>query len=231
MIDTLVVVAHHNNGPALMRWLEHSEEMRPGTKMLVVDTGSPKEMLASFQTEVNVAESFDNVLGLVSTPYRGYDTGAYLWAYWNCPASNYLFVQDSCSPREPDYVRQFAERMPGEMGAVGWSSFDIRVWDSDDQAAATAWMYGDQSKWPAKGIFGPIFYTSRKTLDHMAAQGLLPMPPVHKQQQQAMERAWAILLHRAGVRVNFLVDEDMPRGGDMARGNYPALTKTFPVRA
>lgn len=220
MFDTVIVIATHGGVDMLRQTLPKMKRW----PVVVVDTGLRSEATWKFCAE------FENVVFL-DTPYKGYDTGAYLWAYWHIPAENYLFLQDSCTPRDPDFVEQFARAMSGEMGAVGWSSFDIRVWDSDAQCEATEWMYGARSKWPSKGIFGPIFYTSRKTLAHMFDCGLLPMPPVHKEQQQAMERAWAILFHRAGVRVNFLVDEDMPRGYDMEAGRYPALNKTFRLRA
>jgi len=218
--DTVVVVSTHGGTDLLRRSLP----LMTKWPVVVVDTG------AMVPSVWELCDEFDNVAHL-TTPYKGYDTGAYLWAYWNVRAKNYLFMQDSCIPREADFVEQFAKKMPGEQGAVGWSSFTMECWDSDIQRFATAWMYGESSKWPAKGIFGPIFYTTHKTLFHMHVNGLLPMPPVHKQQQQAMERAWAILFHRAGVRVNFLVNDEMPRGNDMAEGRYPALTKVFRVRA
>lgn len=218
--DTVVVVATHGGTDLLRRSLPEMTKW----PVVVVDTG------AKVPAVWELCAEFDNVAHL-TTPYKGYDTGAYLWAYWNVRAKNYLFMQDSCSPREANFVEQFAAKMPGEMGVVGWSSFTMECWDSDAQKNAIEWMYGDRGKWPEKGIFGPIFYTNRKTLVHMDVNGLLPMPPVHKQQQQAMERAWAILFHRAGVRMNFLVDEEMPRGHLMDRGGYPALNKVFRIRA
>ena len=220
MIDTLIVVATHGGHDLLVESLPKMSKW----PVIVVETGPSNPEVSG------LCADFHNVAYL-STPYRGYDTGAYLWALWNAPAKNYLFLQDSCLPREHTFVEQFAAAMPGEMGAVGWSSFDIHVWDSDAQCNATEWMYGARAKWPTKGIFGPIFYTNRKTLLHMDQYGLLPMPPVHKEQQQAMERAWAILFNRAGVRVNFLRDEDMPDGYAMGRGAYPALNKVFRLRA
>lgn len=218
--ETLIVIATHCGADMLAESLPKTQPW----PVVVVETGalSPSVM--------DECDKWSNVAYL-NTPYRGYDTGAYLWAFWNIRARNYLFMQDSCFPREKDFVEQFAKAMPGDMGVVGWSSFDINVWDSADQSVATQWMYGRRDKWPKKGIFGPIFYTNYKTLFHMRIHGLLPMPPVHKEQQQAMERAWAILFHRAGVRANFLVDEDMPRGYDMEAGRYPALNKTFRIRA
>jgi hypothetical protein len=88
-------------------------------------------------------------------------------------------------------------------------------------------MYGKPDRWPKKGIFGPIFYTTNASLKVLDDSGLLPAYPVHKDQQQAMERAWAILFHRAGLDVNFLVDEHLPDARRMGDGGYPALTKVF----
>lgn len=220
MIDTLVVIATHGDGLS-GEALERTRKW----PTLVVRTGPEKVETSCWDIH------YPHVLGQVNTPYRGYDTGAYLWAYWNVPAKNYLFLQDSCCPREDDFVEQFARAMPGPGGAVGWSSFTMTCWDSDAQRTATEWMYGSRDAWPQYGIFGPIFYTNRQSLDFMSERGLLPMPPVHKQQQQAMERAWAILFHRAGLRVNFLRDDEMPNGYAMERGEYPALNKTFRLRA
>ena len=218
--ETLVVIATHGGADLLAESLPKTQPY----PVVVVETGIVTPAV------LDEVDKWDNVAYL-HTPYAGYDTGAYLWAFWHVRAKNYLFMQDSCSPREKDYVARFANAMPGGMGAGGWSSFTMTCWDSDAQRLSTAWMYGLPQSWPPKGIFGPIFYTNRKTLVHMRDNGLLPMPPVQKEQQQAMERAWAILFHRAGVRVNFLVDEDMPRGYDMEAGRYPALNKTFRLRA
>jgi hypothetical protein len=220
MIDTAVVIATHG-GTDLLR--ESLPKMKDRA-VVVVDTG------AHIDSVERLCNQYPNVAYL-STPYRGYDTGAYLWAYWMVSARNYLFMQDSCSPREPDFIEQFARAMPAsEFGAVGWSSFTMTCWDSDAQREATAWMYGGKD-WPLQGIFGPIFYTNRRTLLNMEQKSLLPMPPVHKLQQQAMERAWAILFHASGARVNFLRKDELPNGTEMSEGKYPALTKVFRMRA
>jgi hypothetical protein len=221
-LETLVVIATHGDTSASLALTLNAI---PATQpVAVVQTGK-------HSPEVSVlCATYPNVVYL-RTPYRGYDTGAYLWAYFQIPSKAYLFMQDSCTPREKDFIEQFAAKMPGRFGAVGWSSFTMKCWDSDDQCKATSWMYGDSQKWPRYGIFGPIFYTTRESLDLLWEEGLLPMPPMHKQQQQAMERAWAICFHRAGMTVNFLVEEEMPRGHVMGSGGYPALNKVFRMRA
>lgn len=216
MIKELVVIATHGGVDLLKESLPKFGN-RP---VAVVETGCKTPEV------YELTKQYPNVLYL-STPYKGYDTGAYLWAYWMIEAEEYLFLQDSVSPREADYFEQFAKKMPGKIGAVGWSSFGLHIWDSGLQYEATQFMYGSKDVWPEKGIFGPIFYTTRESLKLMDDSGLLPSYPVHKQGQQAMERAWAILFHRAGLLVNFLVDEDTPRGAYMSQGGYPALNKVF----
>lgn len=220
MLKELVVIATHG-GVDLLKDSLPKFGQRP---VVVIETGIATEAVYTLCRE------YKNVIYL-TTPYKGYDTGAYLWAYWYVPAEKYLFLQDSVCPRDADYFEQFASKMPGPLGAVGWSSFDMAVWDSGEQHAATQYMYGTADRWPKKGIFGPIFFTTRASLKHLDDSNLLPMPPVHKSQQQAMERAWAILFHRAGLNVNFLVDESLPDGRRMGNGGYPALNKVFRMRA
>ena len=220
MLKELVVIATHGGADLLKESLPKFGD-RP---VAVVETGCATPEV------FELTRLFKNVVYL-STPYKGYDTGAYLWAYWMVNAESYLFLQDSVSPREADYFEQFAAKMPGKLGAVGWSSFDLTVWDSGQQCEAVQFMYGASDRWPKKGIFGPIFYTTRDSLKALDDSSLLPAYPVHKLGQQAMERAWPILFHRAGMNVNFLVDENLPNGDRMARGQYPALTKVFRQRA
>ena len=219
MLKELVVIATHGGVDLLKDSLPKFGD-RP---VAVIETGCETPEV------VELTARFKNVFYL-STPYKGYDTGAYLWAYWTLEAEQYLFLQDSCAPREGDYFEQFAAKMPGPLGAVGWSSFDLFVWDSTAQCEATEYMYGAKDAWPKKGIFGPIFFTTRASLKHLDDSSLLPAYPVHKSQQQAMERAWAILYHRAGLNVNFLVDEHLPDGRRMGNGGYPALSKVFRMR-
>lgn len=220
MLEELVVIATHGGYDLLVESLPKFA----GRPVLVVETGSrTPDIEALCHRTPEVIYTF--------TPFKGYDTGAYLWAYWMVPAKKYLFLQDSVSPREADYFAQFAAKMPGRLGAVGWSSFDLTVWDSGQQCEHVQFMYGAADKWPKKGIFGPIFYTTRESLNVLNDSGLLPAYPVHKLGQQAMERAWAILFHRAGLNVNFLVDENLPNATRMGNGGYPALQKVFRQRA
>jgi hypothetical protein len=221
MIETLIVIATHGGADLLRQSLPRMT----GWPVLVVETGV---QTAAVMDEV---AKYENVAYL-HTPYRGYDTGAYLWAYWHVEAKNYLFLQDSVCPTQDTFVDQFYAALgKNTTGVVGWSSFSMRIWDSQEQAMATEWMYGEHTEWPPKGIFGPIFFATRTALDTLRDKGLLPMPPVHKEQQQAMERVWAILFHRAGVRIDFLVHEDAPRAAEMESGQYPALRKVFKVRS
>lgn len=208
MIDTLVVVATHNGADALKRFFS-VEQLYP---TLVVDTGSGMKF-----PKAGFGQSLTT-----TTPFKGYETGAWLWAYWNYPARNYLFLQDSVEPKRADYVEPFKELMPGPIGVVAWSDFPPTIWDGEPQRSSIFWMYG---KVTVNGIFGQMFYTSRETLDHLALQGLLPMPPTHKEWAQGMERAWAICFARAGVPVKVVAPGHDRRA--MEAGEYPVFRKIF----
>lgn len=184
----------------------------------VVDTGS--ENYQERKMPVNAIQ--------LQTPYKGYDTGAYLWAYFNIPAKNYLFLQDSCMPTHDSFVEEFACRMPDDdLGAVAWVAFEGHLWDTAEQRTAMKFIF--DAGLPLQGIFGPIFYTSRSSLDLLRSKGLLPPYPTHKMMAQGMERGWAMAFEKAGMPVNclypFLVSLEA-----YATGMLPPLKKEFAGR-
>jgi hypothetical protein len=220
VVDRLLVVAT-NNGDDRVRQIVAATD----TPILVVDTNlergpRPDDILDK-----------PHVVGWLQTPYGGYDTGAYLWAYFNVEAAEYMFMQDSCLPRSRDFVDTFHDYMPGPMGVVAWNLFSLTIWDSPEQRTAVDFTMGQGAPWPDKGIFGPIFYTSRLALDRLARKRLLPPYALHKQGAQGMERAWAIGFHRVGIPVRGLTDTHEPDRAAMAAGRLPLLTKSFGGRA
>jgi len=226
MIDKLTVIAT-NNGRDNLAHLVQTENRRP---VCVVDTGSSDP---THEEWLKTVERLPNVV-VLRTPYRGYDTGAYLWAYYNLPAKHYLFIQDSMQPRVPDYIEQMHAYLPDDPGVVAWSNFRMDIWDSAPQRTTINYMFGvhdEALSWPKKGIFGPNFYCTRSALDRLLERGILPSHPLHKEMAQGMERGWAIAFHRAGVPVTAVVDEPMPRGYAMQEGTYPIFTKLFKGRA
>jgi len=217
MIPRLIVVATHNGDERVQQIAAATDD-----PILVVDTGSTTR---NYLIRGAVLE-LPHVVGWIETPYKGYDTGAYLWAYFNVEAEHYMFMQDSCLPKERNFADYFHISMPKPLGVCAWNGFSMQIWDTHEQRATVEYMYGEGPV-PEQGIFGPIFYTSRKTLDLLAKRQLLPPYPMHKQMAQAMERAWAIAFFRAQVRTVFLTESYDPDREAMSRGNLPFLIKTF----
>jgi hypothetical protein len=174
-MNELIVVAAH--GPDFAGQCVAS--LPPDASRLVVDTGS------------GTVPNPDVVLP------GGHPTAAYRWAYENTDADRFLFIQDSMTAIVDDPVKWFRDQLP-EPGAVAWGLFGM-AFDTYDQQQWVQNQYPGPI--PALGIMGPIFYTSRATLDLLDEAGLLPAIPADRMQAQGTERAWAFAFDRAGVPV------------------------------
>lgn len=125
----------------------------------------------------------------------GYSTGAYLWAIEQYAAyDRFLFIQDSMTALD-DPRPWFRELWPGA-GAACWGLFPMQ-WDTHEQAMQVSAMYPGVA--PAHGIFGPVFYTDRASLDALAKRDLLPPRPTCRLDAQAAERQWAYAFATAGL--------------------------------
>lgn len=123
-------------------------------------------------------------------------TGALLWVYRNVPGyDHFLLLQDSLSILS-NPLPWFQDQWPGA-GAVAWQLFHMD-WDNNEQRQAVENRYSSR---PAFGIFGPIFYTSRESLDLLDKLNLLPDPPTNRLESCATERAWAYAFEEAGLPV------------------------------
>lgn len=133
----------------------------------------------------------------VDTSAGGHPTGAYIRTYQQTDFDRYLFIQDSMTAIA-DPLPWFREQWQGA-GAVAWGQFGM-AWDSPEQRQRVLDQYGDHDH-PRLGVFGPVFYTDRASLDKLAAADLLPWVPRNRLDAQGTERGWAYAFHRAGMPV------------------------------
>jgi glycosyltransferase involved in cell wall biosynthesis len=215
----LVVIATHNGKNLLKRCLDSISTQYP---ILVVDTGSSDPESIEFFGNLGVIYPKHDVF-TTKTSFKGYDTGAYLWAYWNYNADNYLFLQDSLEVLEKDYIKPFRDIQP-KLGCVPWATFEM-CWDSIQQKEFIEYLYGSAE--PDRGIFGPVFYVNRKSLDILNEKGLLPAYPINKNQSQGLERGWATAFHLAGMEVKGLYPFDPTK---MIDGTLGIFKKVFAKR-
>lgn len=211
MRRNLIVIATNNGATYLPKCLESLGTKHP---ILVVDTGSTD------QASLELVQQQP----LYALLERGYTTGAYLHAYKYFPARHYLFMQDSMVSLVPDALDPFKDLDSG--GAVAWATFDMGF----DTPAHETWaksLYTGQ--YPSKGIFGPIFYTSRSALNRLDKAGLLPPVPKDKLEAQTCERLWSWAFNNAGLPVA-CVGGDW-KYTDMMDGRFPIFQKEWAGRS
>lgn len=177
-MNELIVVACH--GPDWIGQCRESlREHAPAATTLFVDTSG------------TVAHGADVAI------QGGWSTGVYLWAFEQYAACDrFLFVQDSMTALA-DPLPWFRGQWPGS-GASCWGKFPMQ-WDNSDQALRVAARYPGVA--PAHGIFGPVFYTDRHSLDLLRKRELFPTLPTCRLDAQTAERSWAYAFASAGLPV------------------------------
>lgn len=136
------------------------------------------------------------------TPYAGYDSGAYIYAYKNYVDDYYIFLQDSITVKSPEWFNYFKEKRD-ENTINPLLQFSM-CWDNMEQRMWVERKFYNKFNSPTIGVFGPIFQASRKSLIKMdELHNLTKFIPSHKiTSQQGMERGWAYLAANSGVAIN-----------------------------
>jgi hypothetical protein len=150
-----------------------------------------------------------------NTSEGGYTTGAYINAFRKHYYHSYLFLQDSLRGNVDDVVAPFKAN---GRNVVGWGSFPL-FFDDQHQEVWVRNQYPGE-RLPPRGIFGPIFYATRKALKHLEDRDMFPKTPPNKLMEQGNERGWAMAFYRAGIPVGYLGGTDMYVDGN------PWLTPT-----
>lgn len=218
------VIIPTNNGAA---YLPQILDSLPNTlTVAVIDTGTTD--LKSRKLLLQVDTRWPNAK-VIYTPFHGYATGALLWMYWNYDQNavdEYLLLQDSLICLVPDVLEKFKNAMPGKIGAVAWTGFAFGF-DDDLERAYAEDTIPDSA--PPRGIFGPILYTNKDTLDWLNDMRLLPPYPVNQHQSKGSERIWAMAFHKAKVPVVELTKQwDAGRMENVQAGDI--FKKLFVVR-
>lgn len=203
-MNELIVVACH--GPDWIGQCRASlAEHAPDADTLFVDTGR------------SLAHGADVAID------GGYSTGVYLWAYEQYAAyDRFLFMQDSMTTLAdplPWFRNQWRDN-----GASCWALFPMQ-WDNAEQVRRVTTAYPGVS--PASGIFGPVFYTDRASLDLLARRQLLPARPTSRLDAQETERSWAFALAAAGMPV---VGPDWDVGVMQSETGLGPFRKTWAAR-
>jgi hypothetical protein len=194
----------------------------------IIETGASSEGYLEYLNQIDL-ENWDFPLSIHRTPYAGYDTGAYLYALQQFPKEDeFFFCHDSMRVRRPGVMADMA-RLAQRAGAqcIPWLVFRQNGYENEEQVQFVS-RFCEDTTMPGFGIFGPIFYTTRLSLKRLPAK-LFETLPATKNQQEAMERGWAVAFAQTGMRVRAL-DGDF-YDGSMTHNQYPSFIKYRPKRA
>lgn len=209
---TLIVIPYFN-GKEFIENLISSIEKHTDAPYIVVDTGS---------TEQESIDVFNNLwCKKDATKKAGYGVGAYILAYENYLADEYLFIHDSMVFKK-DPLPEMRKH-----DVCTWLRFPMGEQFQD----VKGYLEGDYvllDDLPEHGIFGPIFYAKRSALDKIRSMGYFKRYPVSKQDLCSFERGMAIAFKRAGIKVGYLDEYDYERVDN--RRDYEHFDKIRPHR-
>lgn len=175
----------------------------------------------AFDTNVEALRRSAPAFVRMDTSMGGHPSAAFIKAYHQYPDYDaYLFLQDSLFPRTDFYLDHFMNPLEP---VVGWARFNLPMFDGDVQMAWVEDQYPEDVR-PSHGIFGPIFYATRRAMEQ--AEPWFPRTPKNRLEAQGTERAWAYAFAAAGIPVSFLGDWSNER---LVRHD-PIFAKTFAGR-
>lgn len=225
----MIVIATHEGRdyicPLLESWNLYGTN---GHDIAVVETGGSSQEYLDHLNDISLWQWKFN-LSISRTPYKGYDTGAYLWAYNTFHyEQEFLFMHDSMLVKRHDVMHDFSFiASAGACGCVPWLVFRQNGYDNQEQVEFVS-RFADDPTLPGFGIFGPIFYAERDALDRLDRRLLDGVTPTEKNHQMAMERGWAVAFARADVKVQSLDDDFDP--SRLVGDQYSAFKKYLPYR-
>lgn len=199
----MIVIATYNDISYLNNLLDglNTTENLNENVLVVCTDSQQREMVDYVNTLPNNNNYNFNILVDV-TPYRGYDSGAYIYAFKNYIDDYYIFLQDSITIKSPEWLNYFKEKR--DENTVNPILVFSLSWDNSEQVAWVQDKLGAHFNVPNVGIFGPIFQISRKSLIKMdMLYDLNRFIPGHKIiGQQGMERGWAYLAINSGIMID-----------------------------
>jgi hypothetical protein len=223
----MIVIAAYNKIDYIINLLNSIDGTIDLDERVLVTCTCPKEQefISSVSKLINESNyTFD--ISYTVTPYSGYDSGAYIWAYQNYHDNYYIFLHDTVQANHLNWFKAF-KTFRDEMTINTWCFFNI-----NDETCHTDFFLekinAHYSLNGSKGVFGPIFQISKTALSLIDQRfDLTKFIPSNKMEAAAMERGWAYIANSAGLYLN-----DIDGHYSNISNDYQdkLLTKFFPGR-
>lgn len=223
-MSVLIVVASYNGKEFLPRFLNSLEDhKKEDFDVLVVDTGTTDI------ESLNYLESIKTKYKVERTPYKGYDTGAYIYAIKGHLYDEYIFLHDSLEVLSDNFINEFR----GHQKDVCYYSNFCLGYDNEEQRLhlVNVGIFNGET---THGCFGPIFYAKRNVLeDILKTFDVDKIIPTNKIQQQGMERGWPMMFDKVTNSIAATAPHDTFSNSNI--GNYRISTcgsfrKYYPTR-
>lgn len=193
----MIVIASHDSIDFLSNLLQDLAKCDlDGHEVLIVDTNSSdKGYLKSFSNLISIYPEFK----FERKAYTCWDSGAYLHAFRQYYSDKYIFLQDSLRINNPNVFKEISEKL-NFADVLGLYNF-YYFYDTKEQQD---WVEEgiEFQKTPVYGIFGPIFFAKRSSLEKIPNKWF--REPNKKWQGNGMERRWALMFDAVGCKVDFL---------------------------
>lgn len=152
----------------------------------------------------------------VDTSGGGYVSKALIDTYRFGPKHDaYLIVQDTMEPLIDLVAAPFEDEAERKgVHVVGWARFPM-FFDNPEQEGWVTRQYTHVMK-PEYGVFGPVFWASRKAMERMDKLLRFPRHPENKNEANGTERAWAYAFAASAITPTYLHDwsEEYLTSGD-----------------
>lgn len=198
----MIVIATNNGHEYLKNLLNSMEHMDLcGEDLLIVDTMSDNQYHLDFLSNVKQLYPHLNI-NVVKTPYRKFDTGAYVYAYKNFHSENYVFLHDSITIKDNSFIKVVIELLKN-YDVISFSCFDFAGYGDDEWRQFFNKNTGKEKY--EIGIFGPMFSCKKSVLDKIELEKL--ELPNTKNQQACFEGIWPVIFEQNSIEV-FCMNKD-----------------------
>jgi len=217
----MIVIATNNGTNFLPNLLSDLEKFNITEEVSIIDTQSSDSEFMDYLDNLKSFNKFKLNINVYQTPYKGFDTGAYIYAIQNLKSDRFIFLQDSIRIKNVGFFNLIEEKLKTS-NVVTILTFEGGWWDNQTQKNFSLKHFGTTIF--DKGIFGPMFsisYTDSQKLNNL-------IYPTDKEQQKAMERCWSIIFKEQNFTVDCL--EGTHNDFKINNDGYNYFTKIKPCR-
>lgn len=219
----MIVIATNNGKQYLQELLSDFENIKIEDEISIIDTQSTDKDSLNFLEELKTNSIYNLKINVHQTQYRGFDSGAYIYAINNIESDVFYFMQDSIRIKSIEYFNEIKRKL--KVGTVVCLiSFPSNFFDSHEQRDFCNTNF-DSIDYDT-GIFGPIFSITKDDIEKIDKKYLIY--PKNKIQQMAMERGWSIIFKKYGITIESLEGSWNPT--KLSNDEYVFFTKKFPYR-